>query len=191
MRCAVPRCGRPVRHVSSYCRRHDDTNTDTGHPEGRTILPREIATYRAQALTFMDRNYDHPAVVAALEWIGELIADTAPRDFKRARDPASKLALWTRIMRDGFVDRTEVLATVLAMYALRHDRPHEFKSDRHFAHQLSNRVLRLASRVKGRTEHHVGYRCDRISVPVREYLARRIMVAIGATAERAARVIVP
>jgi hypothetical protein len=191
IRCDVSRCYQPVHGLSRYCRHHDRVNQDTGHPEGRTIRAGELRPFRKLCAAFIDRHHYHEGIEHALEWIGQRIAEAKDPRYLTVKSTAEqRLARWfARMNREG-VDPSAVLATVAALYLYRLYRPQEFRSDRHWRHQLAVRTLRLVP--APRAEHWAGsggVRCvyDRITVATRDHLSQRLVTALGLLAFRIAR----
>lgn len=95
-------------------------------------------------------------------------------------------------MKARGVTPEEMLAMVTAFYLLQEWHPRAFKSDRHFRHQLANRLLRMVNAPRSEVWQagERAYRHDRVTVGMRELLATRITSALGVTCLSMARVIV-
>ena len=86
--------------------------------------------------------------------------------------PEERLGRWLDKMKDQEVHETDALAMIVAMYCHREAYPRDFKSDRHFGHQLVIRLLRMvrAPRLEAWGGGRPVYRYDRVTVAVREML---------------------
>jgi hypothetical protein len=179
IRCAVPRCGRPVDKVSLYCSTHDKCNECTGHPLGRTIRKGELKSFLGPAGAFIARHSEHAGIKAALEWITKLFREAAERERSYPND---RLAAWLARMHRDAMEPERVLATMVALHLHREFDPRRYPSDRFARHQLAIRVLRLVPPRKRKS-----YLRTRINVQTRERLAERLNRALGVLAIRIAR----
>jgi hypothetical protein len=69
--CDVRGCQHLRRGLSKYCIRHRARWQRTGHPEGRSILPKEYANELQRVSHFIDVHRDSPQIVAAVRWLKE------------------------------------------------------------------------------------------------------------------------
>lgn len=180
--CEVPHCRDHARAFSRYCKRHEQRDTNTGHPEGTTVRLGEVRTLYLLAHQFITHHRDHPGVKAALEWLGRMTAEARDPGTVHARSTAAdRLARWLHRMHTEGTTPEDMLATVAAVYALREWTPRRFLSDRHFNHQLAIRLLRLtpapySERWSGGKPKKV---YDRITGPTRDLLSTRINATLG------------
>ena len=194
--CAVSWCEEPAQKLGSLCEQHDCVNERTGHPEGRTVRASELKAFRRTARKYLRKNRDHPAIKAGLNWLTELVYSR--RQLSRGElhpnaTPKERLDRWMHHFSSKSVDPLDMLAVITGMYFMRlYDRG-AFKGDRHFRHQLVIRLLRLAPppRVPKASVNDHGWRYNRITVGVREYLGRRIeTTGVGVLALRIATILV-
>src|SRR5688572_22418926 len=80
-RCAAPGCFKPPRKFSRYCRHHYAKLERTRSLRGRVVTKGELKANRADCLEFIRRNAEHPAVVAALRYMADLIEPTPRAGF--------------------------------------------------------------------------------------------------------------
>lgn len=182
--CQAQGCNQPARNFGSYCRHHDTRNAQTGDPNGITIKERDTRTLRRLSERMIRHHQDHPGVKSALEFLRSLteVASTkAPAHIHANSSPADRLDRWLSQMHKSSVTPEDMLAMVVAMYALREDRPGLFRSDRHFNHQLAIRFLRLTPAPFAGERWCAGTarrKYDRISVGTRELLATILIGAL-------------
>jgi hypothetical protein len=192
-RCEVQGCGVPVQKIGRYCERHDGVNQRTGHPIGTTIRAGQISPFVKRASQYIRKHQDHVAVAACLQLLREYVyaPQSSVAHIHRSATPRQRLDHWLgRLKRAGVFDH-ELMSVVVALYMLREDQPHVFRSDRHFRHQLALRFLRKAPappvlKWRGGTG---GLRYDRISVGTRELLARELESGIGLACFRMAKLL--
>jgi hypothetical protein len=100
---------------------------------------------------------------------------------------------WLVKLRRQEVSPVEMLALAIGIYAYREWSPQVFRSDRHFAHMLSIRVLRLARAERVTTMHrgcHEYRKQDRITSGVRDLLSEALNRHVGVVALSVARKLV-
>lgn len=173
--CDVQGCDYPQQKLGRYCERHDDTNQRTGHPLGKTIRASSIKPFVKMAKKYLEDNRDHPSIQGTLSWLYHLINDPSRRrlDYLSTRaTPNQRLGRWLDKLRDQEVHELDALAVITAMYMTRELYPHDYKSDRHFLHQLVIRFLRLAPAPQQErwSDGKRMYRYDRITSGVRDRL---------------------
>lgn len=132
--CAVQGCGRQPRSYSRYCTLHARTYHRTRDPSGRAVRFAEIKPHVTLAEEYLGRNADHPAVVAAEEFLGASLGDTT--------QPGAVRRQLQRLQIDGATPRA-MLATFLGVWGLKHYLPHTVTSDACEAFNLGNRCLRV------------------------------------------------
>lgn len=177
--CEVSGCGIPADRWGRLCKRHNKREEQTGHPGGRTIRVKEIEPFIKTARRYIRANQAHPAIEKALRFLYGLINDTrlpVGEHLPRNPTPEDRMARWLQKMRDQGVHEVDALALIVAVYCHREWSPRDFKSDRHFRHQLVTRLLRMvrAPRVELWGAGKPIYRYDRVTVSVRELLGRQM-----------------
>ncbi|SMF40257.1 hypothetical protein SAMN06265365_113140 [Tistlia consotensis] len=183
--CAFAGCQLPRKELGQFCSTHAKRQENTGDAAGRMITTLELSPYRDLAEAFIDRNRQHPGIIAALvriqSWINS--GETPPRVTPSTPADQRTSAWFARMRREG-VWPESVLAMVFGLYALQADQPATFASDRHFRHMLAYRVLRL---VPGERRYSSsGQRFyARVPARVRDYLSLLIVGAFGALALKA------
>ena len=194
--CAVSWCEEPAQGIGRYCSQHDIVNYRTGHPEGRTVRASELKSFRRTARKYLRKNRDHPAIKAGLNWLTHLIYARRPNlvtELRQNSTPRERLDRWMVTFKKQSIDPLEVLSVIVGMYFMDlYDRG-AFRGDRHFRHQLVNRILRLAPapRVTRTSASDHGWRYDRVTVGVREYLSDKIINSgAGVLALRIATILV-
>lgn len=131
--CAVQGCDRCPRAFSRYCTIHARNFHRTRDPNGRAVRIRELKPYLKLADEYLKRNAQHPAVLAAEEFLRVNLTDsTMPSDIRKQLQ---------RLSRDGAEPR-DMLVNFLAVMGLRNDLPHTITTDACEAFNIGNRVLR-------------------------------------------------
>lgn len=191
--CDVQGCQRQTQKWGKYCEAHDNTNERTGHPDGYTVRVSTLKPYLDMASEFIRDHKGHPAIQAALRWLVVLVyCDRPPvNHLGQNAPPHLRVNRWLDKMKKQGIRPEEMLAMIAAFYLLREDHPRDFKSDRHFNHQLVVRFLRMirAPWSERWAEGKPYRRYDRVTVKVRELLSRQINEALGLMCLRMARAI--
>lgn len=107
--CAAEGCIREPRTYSRWCTMHARRVYRTRDPNGRVLKHRELQPHRELAEDFLERRKDHPAVMAAHEYMAALLESPAlPEELRKhmAR------------LREGRATPREMLVAVLAVYGL-------------------------------------------------------------------------
>lgn len=187
-KCAVFGCHHPAQGIGRYCTKHDATDYRTGHPQGRTIRFSEVAPFVDKARRFIADHRDHPGIVAACKWLASLIANAEDLGAGfRCITPQQKVDRFlAKMHREGIQPET-MLALVAGMVAMRSFDARKFRNDRHFNHQLVTRFIGLVPAPRFADGSR---RYDRTTVRGRDYLASRLMKALGLLTSRIAKVIV-
>lgn len=184
--CAVPHCGSPAAsQFSPHCRRHKSTLRRHGAPDQNGVSKTELAPYLARIEARIAKNPDNetwPLLEAAWANVVTEAEATASRRIgnRYARNAANEIVGIAQDVAPG-----TVIATVLAMVLMWHDRPLRFRTDDALRVQIARRVRALSSR-------HVGLRYDhRTGQQIRVYremtpkaaalLGLQLMLAFGAT----------
>jgi hypothetical protein len=171
------------RKFSRYCPYHYYRLARVRDLEGRVITKGELQGYKALALEFMDRNAEHPAVVAAHAHMAELLAET-----EEARFLGSE---FDRLRQGGATPR-EMVALVLAMYGWQELNPRPL-GDKCFDLNLARAVLRVVpartsiSR-RGKKQYHRvrGSHAEALGRHLREHLGLFALTAVRHIAESTA-----
>lgn len=136
LKCSARRCPRPRhwRGLSTHCVVHRNRLKRYGHPDGRPLKREEVAPYRALVADFLRRHEQHPAVVAAVGFMEQLLrgsfrvpqsAYSAPGS-ARAADPRAALKEHLQRLRNrrlarrrgGQLTGRELLERVVAVWLL-------------------------------------------------------------------------
>lgn len=142
--CAAEGCNREPRSFSRFCTIHARRFAETRDPNGRAVRRRELRPYVELAERYLERNSDHPAVVAAIEYLRASLTDETL--------PPPVRAQLQRLRLDAAEPRT-MLVNFLAVWGLGHFLPHTVTSDACETFNLGNRVLRttpMHSRLSGK-----------------------------------------
>jgi len=181
--CEITTCFQPVQKFGRYCDRHDKQAEVTGHPLGHTIRISELKPYLKPASRYIKQHKDHPAIAACLQWLNELVYGSRVRGLQQrlAASPQHRLYRWLDQLERSGAFPDELLAITVSLYLYLEDQPQAFKSDRHFRHQLAIRFLRKAPApfMQGYRSGVGGRRYDRITVGVRDLLAKLLAESIG------------
>ena len=193
--CEVSDCYFPTQKWGRLCDSHDKTEERTGHPDGRTIRVAELQPFIDLTRRYIKKHAEHPQIAEELRWLYDLIHGPRQRiEFlPRGATPKQRLSRWLDRLADQNVHEVDALAMLVALYQFRETYPRDFKSDRHFRHQLVIRLLRMvrAPRLEAWGGGKAIYRYDRITVAVREALGERIESRLGLLCLRIARLLTP
>ncbi|HVJ44376.1 MAG TPA: hypothetical protein VM639_22940 [Dongiaceae bacterium] len=166
-----------------YCDRHDKRSELTGHPLGHTVRSSELKFYLKLTSGYVKNHRDHPAIAACLQWLNALVYGSRLRGLQRRSNatPWQRLYRWLDQLEQSGVCPEELLSVAAAFYLYLEDQPQAFRSDRHFRHQLAIRFLRKAPApfVQGYRAGVGGRKYDRITVGVRDLLAKLLAESIG------------
>lgn len=148
--CSVQGCPYTVSKFSQYCDHHDRVNERTGHPQGTTVTIGQLRPYRKIAMDFLVDHLDHSGVKSARDFLVRFLSGVAkpPRYTGRRMPPWERLKYWRHSLWTSGVDPLDILAVIVGMFLLRYYGAKTFKSDRHFWHQTTIRVLRLSKSMK-------------------------------------------
>jgi len=134
-KCAAEGCNGHPRSFSRFCTLHARNYHRTRDPNGRAVRVGEIKPYVALAEEFLGRNANHPAVVAAEEFLAANLADTT--------FPGGVRQQLQRLRIDGATPHA-MLATFLGVWGLGFYRPHSVTTDACRAFNCGNRTLRVS-----------------------------------------------
>lgn len=134
-KCAAQGCHRTPRSYSRFCSNHARRMHDTRDPNGRAVRKSEIKPYIGLADEYLKRNAEHPAVVAAIEYLRASLGDTTlPGEIRRHM---------TRLRMEATEPR-DMLLNFLGIWGLGHFMPHTVTSDACETFNIGNRVLRTS-----------------------------------------------
>jgi hypothetical protein len=196
--CDLDYCFEPTKTLSRYCKRHDKTNEQTGAPEGRVILVRELRPYQKHCRKFIKANRGHAGIEAALQWLEEILQFAAERDPGGAlyQTPKTATCHWLANLQRHGVEPLEILSTVSAVLLHERSDPRRYLagrpgSDRFLKHQISIRVLRLAEapNIELWSGGKQSWRAPAINVGVRDFLSATLLSNIGVVVARIAQAV--
>jgi len=189
--CDVRGCHMPTQKWGRWCDKHDKINERTGHPRGHTIRVATVKPLIKPIRNYIRENRDHPSIQQALLWLYELVYGPRSRvqDIHRKSKPEDRLGRFLDKMKAQNVHEVDMLAIIVAMYLMRELYPNDFKTDRHFRHQIATRLLRMvnAPRKEKWGGGHAIYIYDRITVGVRELLGPHLETNLGLLCNQIAR----
>jgi len=192
--CEVQGCDYPVRNLSQCCKEHDLRNYRVGHPLGTTIRFSTIEPLVKVARRYLRDNQDHPAIHDATAWLYHLINDPRRKrvEYLTARStPRERVDRWLDRLKNQGIHEVGVLAVIVGMFMLRDLYPRDFKSDRHFTHQLVNRVCRMVR--APRQERWGGgqpiYTYDRVTAGVKDRLGAMLQGKLSLISSQIARLL--
>jgi hypothetical protein len=182
-----------VQKVGRWCDRHDHEAERTGDPLGKSILGGQVSPYIKRATRYIQANRDHVAIAAALEWLRSYVEHprvTTPAVHRNAT-ARQRVDHWLSRLKRAGVHDWELMAVIVAMYALREHEPWVFRSDRHFKHQLAIRFCRKAPappapNLRGGVSQR---RYSRVTVGTRELLTRELEAGVGLVCFRIAKLL--
>lgn len=189
--CTVPTCGSPAASdFSPHCRRHKSTLRRHGAPDQSGVTKTELAPYLARIEARIARNPTNETWPLMEEIWASIVAEAGATASRRIGNRYERSAANEIVSIAQDVSPATVIATVLAMVLMWHDRPLRFRTDDALRVQIARRVRALSSR-------HVGLRYDhRTGQQVRIYremtpkaaaiLGRKLMTAFGAIGLRLA-----
>ncbi len=189
--CTVPNCGSPAASdFSPHCRRHKSALRRHGAPDQIGVTKTELAPYLARIEARIAKNPTNETWPLMEEIWAAIIAEAEATASRRIGNRYERRAANEIISIAQDVSPSTVIATVLAMVLLWHDRPLRFRTDDALRVQIARRVRALSSR-------HVGLRYDHeTGQQVRIYremppkaaviLGRKLMTAFGAIGLRLA-----
>lgn len=116
--CAVKGCGLGAYGYSRYCVKHREQFYSTRSPTGRILRTgRDLRPYRELATAYYAQHREHPAIVAAVGWLGELLVKAQGT----AKGPLNKEL--RRLFRDGATgERMFLRIAAVAGYAFYNSR---------------------------------------------------------------------
>jgi hypothetical protein len=133
--CSVSGCTQRRTGMAKYCPHHHNRRFYHGHALGREILRSDTEPYNKKFRQFKERWPDHPAIIAAEQFLDDLLAD--PRKYITHQHAADRLEAAAMRGANGR-DMLELLAGVW-MYA--HYRPRELPDDARLTFALAKRSL--------------------------------------------------
>lgn len=119
--CESRDCSRPARAWSNYCEHHAQRIRDTRSPHGRRFRAGELRPHRVMAEQFLEAHADHPATLAALDYMRTRLTPN-PFDDKAGRFKGAIAAQVTRL-REGGAEPREMLLRFLTVAGRITDNP--------------------------------------------------------------------
>lgn len=119
--CELRDCGQPTRPWSNYCTQHARRIRETRSPHGRRFRAGELRPFRALADHFLTVHADHPATLAALEYMRTRLTPN-PFDERASRHKGAIAAQMARL-RDGGAEPREMLLRFLTVAGRISDNP--------------------------------------------------------------------
>jgi hypothetical protein len=149
--CEVTGCFRMREDFGRWCPRHRQRQRDTGHPEGRQLRRRWLASYAANAAAYIEQikrlppeAYPRQQWALADFWLRSWFAKSAGFAVVNFR-PGQSLDLRTKrwvanaARHDATPEKT--LALAVAVYCLREALDGFFEDEHHIRHQLAKVLL--------------------------------------------------
>jgi hypothetical protein len=123
--CAVQGCGIAAGGYSRYCHKHREAFYNTRSPTGR-ILRRglDLKPYVKMAERYYAKHKDHPAIAAAVAWLGDLLVKSQ----NNPGDTSSLAKELRRLFRDGATGEAMFLR-VAAVAGYAHFQSRTWKDD--------------------------------------------------------------
>jgi hypothetical protein len=162
--CSFRGCANRRWKISPLCSKHTQAKLVHGVPDGRAILTSEIEPFRKLVRRFLKKHAEHPAVLAALSAVTELITPTSEAEPKGRFDARGHLNRYLRHMRDENVSALDILEETTATYLLSRFDPRRLPSNEALTWALARAAfysvelppLRKAWRFKGLKGECVG-----------------------------------
>jgi hypothetical protein len=144
--CDVQGCSRPRVWTTSRCYQHNLKNTRHGKPTARAIKKSEWAPYRKLARALFKKNEGHEALVAADEFMAQLLTPGPERSPKRNGPGAAEYHLQIELARlkKAAVTPRQALEAAVAVWLLALEQPATLPDDIRLTKALGNAVLRIA-----------------------------------------------
>lgn len=139
--CAVPGCERGPRAFSRFCSNHARTAYRTRDPNGRVLRRGELKPYAELSDLYLSRHAEHPAVVAALDYMAGLLVSQAF---------AGPIRQQFERLRICGADRREMLVAVLSVWGVMFHHPHSCGTDASQTFNLGRRLLTVRPLAKTR-----------------------------------------
>jgi hypothetical protein len=141
--CKVPDCGHSTTGFSRLCERHKKADRRHGHPEQTAVLSSEVRPYLQRVERRMKANPGSPAwTVLDARW-QRVLAAAQQSLAASQKGPywAPEVAAAKEVVKlDEHPGGQAVAALVLALYAMRYERPQRFANERAFEFQVCRRV---------------------------------------------------
>ena len=144
-RCEAHECYKPTYSIGRFCSCHRSRYRRTGHPDGKSLLTKELQPYLKMAETFLQHHHTNTSKLTAERWLAQLFEFARDQDIKTSNPKQGQLAWrWLTLVGDSGVD---VLRITLAHFMMREDRPLRFKDDQHFNFCLARGILLRATAI--------------------------------------------
>lgn len=185
MKCRIPACCNRTSRWGVYCNAHKSRSRRHGHPLQETVTARELAPFVEAITARRVRNPSSEAWrILGARWSALMELCRRHVDGYLAGVPGQRhqvQAAKELLTLSQNVQANEAIDIVMAMYLLRNARPHAFKSDAAFVHQIVRRVRGLAEVNAGTWFDHSTGRVRRVY----RDLSPRTTVEIGSMLTKA------
>ena len=119
--CEIRDCGQPTREWSNYCTQHARRIRETRSPHGRRFRAGELRPHRVMAEQFLKTHADHPATLAALDYLRTRLTPS-PYDERASRHKGAIASQMARL-REGGAEPREMLLRFLTVAGRISDNP--------------------------------------------------------------------
>lgn len=151
--CKIPGCNLVTNGYSTYCGTHKRCNRRHGHPQQKSITLYTLRPYVERVVARMEKNAGNPAwMILSHRWQALVASAKAAAVEYRSGGAFSRneCEAWNNIEKvSNCANAPQVITAVLAMYLMRDDSPHRFKSEAAFDRQLVRRFRALAPHYAG------------------------------------------
>jgi len=151
--CRIPGCNLVTNGYSIYCGTHKRCNRRHGHPQQKSITLYTLRPYMGRVAARMEKNANNPAwTILDGRWQALVASATAASAEYRSgvAFTRNEREAWNNIEKvSNCADASQVINVILAIYLMRNDSPHRFKSDDAFDLQLVRRFRALAPQYAG------------------------------------------
>jgi hypothetical protein len=151
--CRLPGCYLVTNGYSIYCGTHKRCNRRHGHPQQKSITLYTLRPYMKRVAARMEKNSSNPTWVILGDRWQALVASARAASAEYRSGVVftrNEREAWDNIAKvSNCADASQVITAVLAIYLMRDDSPHRFKSEAAFERQLVRRFRALAPHYAG------------------------------------------
>lgn len=144
--CKAHGCNESRSGLSLYCGSHTSVFKRYGHPNGRSIPPKDYRSYRAEVSDIFDANTAHPGYVSALDYLTKYMARAASASDDRDGPFKGSVEI-NRLASFGITPR-DILLELCSFWTYLHDHPRALPDLRAEDWGLSRAVMSLAPRLR-------------------------------------------